>query len=78
MEGLKFCTNYEVSLSAVLNGEYSEDTVENFKTKPRTDAAAHLNVKVVPAMDSANVEWEAWKVASCIDEYEVGQHTLDK
>ena len=43
----------------------------NFKTKPRSDAAAHLEVEVKESMDSAVVEWEAWKVASCIDEYEL-------
>ena len=37
LDDLKFCTNYEVALSAVLNGEYSDETVANFKTKPRED-----------------------------------------
>ena len=71
LDGLQHCSNYEVAVSAVLNGEYSDDLVDNFQTKPRTDAASHLEVLLEPTMDSASVRWDTWKVASCINEYEV-------
>lgn len=71
LEGLDFCTNYEITLNSVIGEEFSDDLISNFRTKPRIDAAKNLDVNIAPTLDSAVISWEAWKSVSCIDEYQI-------
>ena len=71
IDGLKECTRYDVSVTAYLGNEGSDDLQSSFMTKPRTDSLDSLTIQVTSQMTEVDVKWDTYGPVSCIDDYAI-------
>ena len=70
LTGLASCQEYEVSVTAVLGGQYSEDEAKlTFLTLPEAGVAARLEPVVEAGTEDALVRWRGSERLSCVPAY---------
>ena len=70
-DGIGSCGEYDLSVTAVLQSQYSQDALLTFLTPPDMNIALDLDPIVLPDHDSISVKWRGWEKLSCIRQYQV-------
>ena len=70
-QGISSCEEYDLSVTSVLQSEYSQDAVVTFITPPDKNIAGDLEPVLAPEHDRVSVRWRGWEKLSCIRQYQV-------
>jgi len=71
LENLESCQEYEVSVTAILGEEYSDEAKMTFMTNPDTEVADRLQPEIEAGTDNVLIRWRASERLSCIPSYRV-------
>ena len=77
LENLESCQEYEVSVTAILGEEYSDEAKMTFMTSPDPEVADRLQPVIEAGTDSVHVQWRASERLSCIPSYRVSLCSTD-
>ena len=70
-EGVESCSEYKIAVTAVIQSQYSRETLQTFLTPPDSQVALSLDPIVLPAVTGITARWRGFQRLSCIRDYRI-------
>ena len=70
-EGVLSCTEYQLAVTAVLQSQYSRESLCTFLTPPDPQVALSLDPIVLPSVSGITARWRGFQRLACIRDYRI-------